>query len=65
VQYVRTTYLPAAPAVVALAIAPTRLSSKTHYELGSGGESERFPHVYGPIQVSEVVGVHTVGLAEP
>jgi uncharacterized protein (DUF952 family) len=61
VQYVRTTYFAVSSAVVALAIDPTRLSSETRYELGSAGEPERFPHVYGPIHVSEVVGVRRVG----
>ena len=40
--------------LVALEVDPTRLGFETRYELGSGGEPERFPHVYGPIDASAV-----------
>lgn len=45
---------PAGVAVVALAIDPTRLEAETRYEPGSRGEDERFPHVFGPIEVADV-----------
>jgi uncharacterized protein (DUF952 family) len=64
-RYVRTTYFPADQDIVALTIDPTRLSSESRYELGSEGESERFPHVYGPIYVSEVSEVNTIGVRSP
>lgn len=62
VQLVRNSYLPADQPVIALEIDPTRLTSETRYELGSGGESERFPHVLGSIRVSDVVDAHTVSV---
>jgi uncharacterized protein (DUF952 family) len=34
--------------VVALMVDPTQVEFETRYEPGAGGESERFPHVYGP-----------------
>jgi uncharacterized protein (DUF952 family) len=64
IQYVRNSYFPADQPIVALAIDPTRLFNETRYEFGSGGESERFPHVYGPIHVSDVVEVNMVS-ADP
>jgi uncharacterized protein (DUF952 family) len=60
IQYVRNSYFPVDQPVVALKIDPTRLASETRYEFGSGGESERFPHVYGPIHVSDVVDANTM-----
>ena len=36
---------------------PTLLSAGTRYEAGSCGEVERFPHVYGPIEASDVISV--------
>lgn len=62
VQSVRNSYFPADQPVIALEIDPTRLASETRYEFGSGGESERFPHVFGPIHVSDVVGVNTISV---
>jgi uncharacterized protein (DUF952 family) len=50
IGYVRRRYFPADEQVVALALDPTRLPAETRYEPGSGGEPERFPHVYGPLQ---------------
>lgn len=47
---VRRRYFPADEPVVALAFDPTQLAVETRYEPGTGGEPERFPHVYGPLQ---------------
>ena len=47
---VRRRYLPINEEVVALAFDPTQLPVETRYEPGTGGEPERFPHVYGPLQ---------------
>jgi uncharacterized protein (DUF952 family) len=55
VSQVRTNYYPRDQAVVALTIDPIRLASETRYEPGTGGEPERFPHVYGPILVADVI----------
>jgi uncharacterized protein (DUF952 family) len=54
---VRRSYFPDGSDVVALAIDPTALGSETRYELGSGGEPERFPHVYGPVLRADVTEV--------
>jgi uncharacterized protein (DUF952 family) len=54
---VREANFPSASRVIALGIDPTLLSAETRYEPGSGGELERFPHVYGPIQASDVISV--------
>ncbi len=54
---VREAYFPSGSKVVALGVDPTLLSAETRYEPGSGGELERFPHVYGPIQASDVISV--------
>ncbi|HJR79749.1 MAG TPA: DUF952 domain-containing protein [Anaerolineales bacterium] len=50
--------------LILLAIEPTLLSSHLKWELPSGGapppgvsEKERFPHIYGPINLSAVVKV--------
>jgi uncharacterized protein (DUF952 family) len=51
---VRETYFAKDAIVVALVVDPTRLEVETRYEAGSGGEAERFPHVYGPIERSAV-----------
>ena len=59
-SHVRAMYFPADQHIVALTVDPTRLSSETRYEPGSGGESERFPHVYGPILVSDVFEANQV-----
>lgn len=55
--FVRESYFPTGSAVVALSIDPTALDSETRYEPGSGGELERFPHVYGSIRRTDVVEV--------
>jgi uncharacterized protein (DUF952 family) len=60
IAYVRRRYFPADEEVVALAFDPTRLPAETRYELGSGGEPERFPHVYGPLQRESVTSVRNV-----
>jgi uncharacterized protein (DUF952 family) len=49
VIYVRRHFFPAGQDVVALAFDPTRLPAETRYEPGTGGEPERFPHVYGTL----------------
>ena len=54
---VRRNYFPSGSNVVALGIDPTALDSETRYELGSGGEPERFPHVYGPLHRADVTEV--------
>jgi uncharacterized protein (DUF952 family) len=54
---VRKAYFSPDARVLAVVVDPTRLSSETRYEPGSGGEAERFAHVYGPIQKSAVVEV--------
>jgi uncharacterized protein (DUF952 family) len=54
---VRVAYFPPDSKVVALGLDPTLLGAETRYEPGSHGELERFPHVYGPIQASEIVSV--------
>ena len=54
---VREAYFPSGSKVVALEVDPTLLGVETRYELGSGGEMERFPHIYGPIQASDVISV--------
>jgi uncharacterized protein (DUF952 family) len=55
---VREAYFPSESKVVALGVDPSLLSPETRYEHGSGGELERFPHVYGPIQASDIISVH-------
>jgi uncharacterized protein (DUF952 family) len=57
IGFVRDSYFPTGAAVVALSIDPTALDAETCYEPGSGGESERFPHVYGSIRRTDVVDV--------
>ena len=54
---VRESYFPRGSTVVVLTIDPTTLDSETRYEPGSGGELERFPHVYGSIRRTDVVEV--------
>jgi uncharacterized protein (DUF952 family) len=54
---VRARFVPPTSAVVALALDPTQLPVETRYEAGSDGEPERFPHVYGAVRRSDVVGV--------
>lgn len=61
IHEVRTAYFPPGARVLAVVIDPTRLSSETRYELGSGGEAERFAHVYGPIEKSAVLEVIALG----
>jgi len=55
--FVRESYFPTGSTVVALSIDPTALDSETRYEPGSGGELDRFPHVYGSIRRTDVVEV--------
>lgn len=57
---VRRRYFPLDEEVVAIAFDPTRLPVETRYEPGAGGESERFPHVYGPLQSEFVAFVSDV-----
>ena len=57
VSLVRESYFPTGSTVVALTIDPTTLDSVTRYQPGSGGELERFPHVYGSIRRTDVVEV--------
>ncbi len=40
-----------------LVIDPERLTSEVVYEPGSHGESENFPHLYGPLNVDAVISV--------
>lgn len=57
IAFVRANYFPTGSTVVALSIDPTALDCETRYEPGSGGESERFPHVYGSIRRGDIVDV--------
>lgn len=41
--------------LVLLEIDPTMLSAKVVEEVGNPATGERFPHIYGPIEVSAVV----------
>jgi uncharacterized protein (DUF952 family) len=43
--------------VRAVVIEPRRLGVEPRYQPGSGGEGERFAHVYGPIEASAVTDV--------
>lgn len=61
IPHVRKTYFPSNACVVAVVVDPTRLVSETRYEPGSGGETERFAHVYGPIERSAVTEVIAPG----
>jgi uncharacterized protein (DUF952 family) len=49
IEMVRRTYFPPNKEVLAVGLDPTQLDVETRYEPGSGGEPERFPHVYGPL----------------
>jgi uncharacterized protein (DUF952 family) len=60
IAYVRRRYFPVDAEVVALAFDPTQLPAETRYEPGTGGEPERFPHVYGPLQREFVAFDRTV-----
>lgn len=42
-----------------LVIDPERLESEVVFEPGSHGESEDFPHLYGPLNIDAVVDVVT------
>ena len=55
-----TGYFPASTDLVVLVLDPTQLKDETRYEPGSAGESERFPHLYGPIRPHDVVRVEPV-----
>lgn len=57
---VRRRYFPLEAEVVAVAFDPTQLPVETRYEPGAGGEPERFPHVYGPLQREYVAFVRAV-----
>ena len=57
---VRKAYFHPDAHVRAVVIDPTRLGAETRYEPGSGGEGERFAHVYGPIDTSAVTDVIAV-----
>lgn len=57
IGFVRERYFTTGSTVVALSIDPTAIDSETRYESGSGGELERFPHVYGSIRRTDVVDV--------
>lgn len=54
---VRLRYFPVDEEVIALGFDPTRLPVETRYEPGTGGESQRFPHVYGALQRAFVARV--------
>jgi uncharacterized protein (DUF952 family) len=56
-RFVRESYFPTGSNVVGLSIDPTTLDCETRYEPGSGGELERFPHVYGSIRRTDVFEV--------
>ena len=60
IGFVRESYFPPESPIVALGIDPTALVSETCYELGSAGEPERFPHVYGSIQRRDVLEVRVL-----
>jgi uncharacterized protein (DUF952 family) len=55
IEQVRRDYFPADQDVVALALDPTQLTAETRYEPGSGGEPQRFPHVYGAVARASVL----------
>jgi uncharacterized protein (DUF952 family) len=55
--FVRRNHFPSGLSVVALGVDPVVLDAETRYEPGSGGEPERFPHVYGPIRREDVAEV--------
>lgn len=57
---VRRSYFPVGEEVVAVAFDPTLLPAETRYEPGTGGEPERFPHVYGALQREFVAFVRSV-----
>lgn len=57
---VRQRYFPLDEDVVAVAFDPTQLPVQTRYEPGTGGELERFPHVYGVLQNEFVAFVRAV-----
>jgi uncharacterized protein (DUF952 family) len=60
IDAVRGAYLANVDHVVAVLVDPTLLAAETRYESGAGGETERFPHVYGLITRTAVVGVRQV-----
>lgn len=43
-----------------LVIDPDRLAAPVVWEVGDPVTGERFPHIYGPIEVTAVVEVHTL-----
>ena len=44
--------------LVLLEINSSALRAELRYEPGSHGEDELFPHLYGPLNIDAVVGVH-------
>jgi uncharacterized protein (DUF952 family) len=60
VTHVREAFFPDERDLVKLGLDPTRLKGETRYEPGARGESERFPHVYGPIESADVIEVTPV-----
>lgn len=64
VQFVRRAYFSRDADIVALALDPTTLDVETRFEPGSGGEPQRFPHVYGEIPRGAVVDVLPVRMAD-
>jgi uncharacterized protein (DUF952 family) len=59
IEMVRQTYFPPNQEVLAAGFDPTQLDVETRYEPGSGGESERYPHAYGPLRRQSVEVVRT------
>lgn len=57
IEAVRLRYFSREDEILALAFDPTQLSAETRYEPGTGGEPERFPHVYGSLPRESVVFV--------
>jgi len=65
-QVIRTAnrYYRGQSGLVLLAIDEACLRSPLRYELGTHGENELFPHLYGPLNRDAVVGVYPLQLAE-
>ena len=57
---VRSRYFQEDEGVVSLVLDPTLLPHETRYEPGAGGEVERFPHVNGAVERSDVVEVRAL-----
>jgi uncharacterized protein (DUF952 family) len=54
---VRERWFPPEVAVVALGFDPTTLACRPSLVTRLAGESERFPHVYGPLRADDVLAV--------